>query len=75
MMRTTLNLPDDVYGAARSLAGLRGISLGEAVAELARRGLNPAIRLDTQKAFPCFILPPGAKPITLQHILEAEDQL
>src|SRR5437016_2635303 len=40
MMRTTLNLPDDVYEVARSLAAARGISLGDALAELVRRGLN-----------------------------------
>ncbi|MBK8867532.1 MAG: hypothetical protein V9G15_13710 [Dermatophilaceae bacterium] len=38
-MRTTLDLDDLVLAAARSLARARGTSLGEAVSELARRGL------------------------------------
>ena len=46
-MRTTVNLPDDVYEAARN----------------------------TKKAFPCFNVPPGAKPITLEQTLAAEDDL
>ena len=75
MMRTTLNLPDDVYRVARSVAGVKGISLGEALAELVRQGLKPAMRVDTQKAFPCFVLPEHAKPITLEQTLEAEDEL
>lgn len=39
-MRTTLNLDDDILDAARSLSRQEGISLGEAVSELARRGLT-----------------------------------
>ncbi|HRW19419.1 MAG TPA: antitoxin [Dermatophilaceae bacterium] len=39
-MRTTLELDDQVLAAARSLARSRGTSLGAAVSELARRGLQ-----------------------------------
>ena len=39
-MRTTLELDDAVLAAARSLARSRGMSLGAAVSELARRGLG-----------------------------------
>ena len=74
-MRTTLTLPDDVYRAARSLASLKGISLGEALGELVRRGLNSAAIVDTGKPFPCFVLPEGAQPITLEQTLAAEDEL
>jgi len=41
-MRTTLEIDDTVLAAARSLARARGTSLGEAVSELARRGLASA---------------------------------
>jgi hypothetical protein len=44
-MRTTINLDDDILDAARNLARQDGISLGEAVSELARRGLRA--RVDT----------------------------
>lgn len=73
-MRTTLNLPDDVYQATRSLATLKGISLGEALAELVRAGLKPSIRVSARKAFPCFVLPDSAQPITLDQTLAAEDE-
>lgn len=72
-MRTTVNLPDDVYEAARSVARLEDISLGDAIAELVRRGLRPPIGIDTSEPFPTFILPPGTPPITLEQTLAAED--
>jgi hypothetical protein len=75
MMRTTVNLPDDVLRVARSLADLKGISLGDALAELARAGLKPAVRINTKTAFPSFEMKNGAKPITLEQTLEAEDEL
>ena len=75
MMRTTIALPDDVYEIARSLSAERRISLGEALAILVRRGLQPPVSVDTSKAFPCFRLPQNAEPITLKRTLDAEDEL
>lgn len=75
MMRTTLNLPEDVYEVARSLAHLKQISLGDAVGELVRLGLKPAFQIDTGKLFPSFVIPDSAKPITLEQTLAAEDEL
>lgn len=42
-MRTTLDLDEHVLAAARSLARARGISVGAAVSELARRGINAPV--------------------------------
>jgi hypothetical protein len=75
MMRTTVNLPEDVYEVARSVAAAKRISIGEALAELVRRGLHPVPRLKTKSAFPCFAVPKNAAPITLEQTLEAEDDL
>jgi hypothetical protein len=75
MMRTTVNLPEDIHQAATALANLKGLSLGDALAELVRRGLKPAVLIDTRKAFPCFILTEDAEPITLEQTLDAEDEL
>jgi hypothetical protein len=74
-MRTTVNLPEDVRKAATALADFKGLSLGDALAELVRRGLKPAMMVDTHKAFPCFVIPDDAEPITLEQTLEAEDDL
>jgi hypothetical protein len=75
MMRTTINLPDDVLRVARSIANLKGISLGDAIAELARAGFKPAVRINTKTAFPSFQVSANAKPITLEQTLQAEDEL
>ena len=74
-MRTTVNLPDDVYQAARSVAMVKDISLGDAIAELVRRGLQPPTLIDTSGPFPTFVVPPDAPPIPLERFLEAEDEL
>ncbi len=72
-MRTTINLPEDVYDIARSLAHARGLSLGDAVAELVRKGLEHAGQPQTSSPFPTFAVPAGAPPITLERTLELED--
>ena len=74
-MRTTLSLPDDVYEAAHSLASLKRISLGDAVAELVRIGMRPSVQINGRKAFPSFVLPESAPPITLEQTLAAEDDI
>ena len=75
MMRTTINLPDDVLLAARSLARTRSITLGDAIAHLVRAGLRPAARINTKAVFPSFEVSEHAKPITLEQTLRAEDGL
>jgi hypothetical protein len=74
MMRTTVNLPEDVYMAARSLATQRDLSLGDALGELVRQGLKGSNRIDFSKNFPCFSVDENAEPITMQHTLEREDE-
>jgi len=74
MMRTTLNLPDDIYEVAQALAAAKKLSLGDAVAELVRKGLRPEVRIREGGAFPCFAVREGAAPITLEQSLEAEDE-
>jgi hypothetical protein len=73
MMRTTINIPDDVGDVIRSFADAKGISLGEAVAELVRKGLRPQARIKEDSPFPCFSIPDGAAPITLEQTLAAEE--
>ena len=75
MMRTTLNIPDDVYDVVRSFAEARGVALGDAVAELVRKGLRPEGRIGNQELFPSFTVPDGAAPLTLEQTLAAEDEM
>lgn len=53
-MRTTVTIDDDVLRAARALAAARGLSLGAALSELARRGLRPSAPHGYRGDFPVF---------------------
>ena len=75
MMRTTLNLPEDVIRIIRGLSEARGVSLGDAAAELIRRALRAEARLAEDHGIPCFALPSTVAPITLEQTLAAEDEL
>ncbi|MBM3494011.1 MAG: antitoxin [Armatimonadetes bacterium] len=73
-MRTTIVLDDDVLLAARSLARARSSSLGAAVSELARKGLQPSRVAATPTAFPVFDVPPDAPTITMEAVRALEDE-
>jgi hypothetical protein len=75
MMRTTLNLPSDVYEAASALAHSKSLSLGDAVAELVRQGMRPPVSVKSKRGFPCFPVAPDAPPITLEKTLALEDEM
>jgi len=49
--------------------------MGEALAELVRRGANPQCRLDESTIFPHFAVPAEAAPLTLESTLEADDDI
>lgn len=71
-MRTTVNLADDAFIAARNIAQRDRVSLGEAVSELIRRGLAAAPDLDGPNQ-PVLrgrfaLLPARDEVITPQHI-------
>lgn len=74
MMRTTLELDDDLLVTARQIARDRGVSLGRAVSDLARRGLSPSVAiLADGVTFPRFDVPPDAPPITSEMVRRALD--
>jgi hypothetical protein len=75
MMRTTVNLPDDVYAAARSVASVKDISLGEALADLVRQGLRPPMTMEMENGIPVPVLPKDSPLITLEHTLAVEDDV
>lgn len=69
-MRTTLDIDEQVVVAARAIARDRGISMGLAVSELARKGLQ-AQRID-ESGFPRFASQ-SARPITLEDVNDHRD--
>lgn len=71
-MRTTVDIEDSVLAAARALAQDKGISIGAALSELARRGLStaPSAR---RGSFPVFEVDPDAPALTLELVNEVRD--
>lgn len=72
-MRTTLDLDADVLSAARQLAAARSISLGKAISELVRRGLEPRTKTKAQRGFPAFDVPKNVPPLTKEQVRRDED--
>lgn len=69
-MRTTLNLNDDIYAAARALADATGRSLGAVISDLAQRGLTPAIPPPDSDGLPCFSVAADAPIIAGNRAVE-----
>ncbi len=70
-MRTTLQLDEDIYWAAKSLAQAERKSIGEVISSLARRALAPDPRITERNGFPVFSVSPGAAPITSEMVKAA----
>lgn len=76
-MRTTVNLDDDVYEAARALADAHQESLGRALSRLARKGLQPVRPAVRRKrgGFPVVSLPPDSPVVSDESVRRAlEDE-
>ena len=75
VMRTTLNLDDDVIATARALASQKGQSLGEAVSELIRRAVRPAAKAPAKRnGIPLFPVALGARQVTPEIVAELLDE-
>ncbi len=76
-MRTTLSIDDDMLAVAKSLAQAKSVSIGAALSELARKGLDATPRVGKARrgaGFPVFSVPKAAHPITLEDVRRAEDE-
>jgi len=75
-VRTTVNLDDDVYEAAKALARSGGESVGRVLSRLARRGLAPsrASAKRTRSGFPVFDLPADSPPVTPELVARALEE-
>lgn len=77
MVRTTLEIDNDVMAAVRSLAAAEKRSLGAVLSDLARRALAPRGDLVVDdELFPSFRVRPGAAPVTPEMVRAAlEDEI
>lgn len=72
-MRTTLEVDDDVLAAARTIAAERGVSIGTALSDLARRGLRPR-PVAADGGVPVFAVDEDAPVITPDMVRQALDE-
>ena len=75
-MRTTLVIDDDLFAVARHLAREKSESIGKALSDLARLGLQATTRAQGKTAggFPTFSVSKGARTITLEDVKKLEDE-
>jgi hypothetical protein len=73
-MRTTLEIDDDVLMAAKEIARATGVTAGEALSRLARKGLErpkPASRV--RNGVPLLDRSPGGPVLTLDLIKQLQE--
>jgi hypothetical protein len=73
-MRTTLDLDDDVLQAAKELAATRGLTAGQVLSELARKGLETPKAARVRNGVP--VLPArrtGAPRPTMKQVNDLRD--
>jgi len=73
-MRTTLTIDDDIFGVAKSLAASRHVSLGKALSDLARKGLDKPLDFTYRDGFPVFRVREDSPIITSEQVKRAEEE-
>jgi hypothetical protein len=75
-MRTTLEIEDNLLQVAKELAGVRGLTIGQVISALARKGLeSPVAPGQVRNGVP--LLPrrgPGAPRPTMKLVNELRDE-
>ena len=71
-MRTTLTLDDDVAELSARQAKSRGVSLGKAVSDLVRRGLNAPTPSADKNGLVVFQLPADSPAVTTDDVRRLE---
>jgi hypothetical protein len=70
-MRTTVTIDDDVLAESAKRADALHISLGKAISDLARRGLETAPPVQEENGLTVFDPPKGSPVITSRQVKEA----
>ncbi len=74
MMRTTLDIDDDVLQAAKELATLRKTTAGKVLSELARQALRPPEKMpSTRNGVPLLPERPDEKPVNSKLVNRLRD--
>lgn len=74
-MRTTINIDDEVYAVARSIAESTSQSIGKVITDLVRKGLSPTSSVSYRDNLPVFEVRESSPVITIDDVLKDEDGL
>ena len=74
IMRTTLELDDDLVREAKDLAKQKGVSLGTVISDLARKSLPTTARPKFRNGVEIFQSKPGAPRVTLDLVNRLRDE-
>jgi hypothetical protein len=75
IMRTTLDLEEDVLLAAKEIAKQRGNTVGQVLSGLARQALTRRTPVSTKHALPLFPVQPDAGVVTLELVNHLRDEM
>jgi hypothetical protein len=75
VMRTTLDLDEDVLQAAKELAEIRGVTAGKVVSDLVRKALAPRTPVSkVRNGVPLLPRRPGGRIMTMKLVNELRDE-
>jgi hypothetical protein len=74
MMRTTLDLEEDILLAAKEIAKQRGDTVGKVLSDLARQALTRRASVSRKHGLPLFPVQPDAGVITLELVNRLRDE-
>jgi hypothetical protein len=74
-MRTTLDIEEHVLLAAKEIARQRGITVGQAISDLARQALVRKPAVSRKHGLPQFPIQPDAGVVTLEFVNRLRDEL
>jgi hypothetical protein len=74
VMRTTINLDDDVASMVKQYAESRSVGLGKAISDLVRRGIRAAHPTRTINGLLVFDLPPDSPRVDTRTVRELESE-
>lgn len=75
VVRTTVNLDDDVLQAARAVARIEQRALGVVISDLVRKGLAPQQpQTDDESGFPVIAVPANTPPLTDEMVQRALEE-
>lgn len=75
-MRTTIDIDDEVLEAVREISRAQHISLGRALSEVTKRGLQRAgeVRLGEEEGVPVILRDPLFAQVTSEHVYRLQAQ-